>query len=89
MKYAWHDFAGNVGVALILIAYLLLQLGKLHSADLRYSLMNGAGASLVIVSLVFDFNLSAFVIEAFWVLISFVGIARYFAGKNIKDGSLV
>lgn len=89
MKYAWHDFAGNVGVALILISYLLLQLGKLQSKELRYSLMNGAGASLVIVSLVFDFNLSAFVIEAFWVLISFIGIARYFATSNHKDSSLL
>lgn len=81
MKYAWHDFAGNVGVALILVSYLLLQIGKLRSTNLSYSLMNGAGAALVIVSLVFDFNLSAFVIEAFWVLISLIGIARYFAVK--------
>jgi hypothetical protein len=82
VKYAWYDFAGNIGVALILFAYLLLQIGKLRSADLSYSLMNGAGASLVIVSLVFDFNLSAFVIEAFWVAISLIGIARYFAAKS-------
>lgn len=82
MKYAWHDLAGNVGVALILSAYLLLQIGKLRSTHLSYSLMNGAGASLVILSLIFDFNLSAFVIEAFWVLISFIGIARYFVSKK-------
>ncbi len=82
MKYAWYDFAGNVGVALIVIAFLLLQLGKLRSDDLRYSLMNGIGASLVIASLVFDFNLSAFVIEAFWVLISLVGVVRYFMRRN-------
>lgn len=82
MKYTWHDFAGNVGVALILSAYLLLQIGKLRSTDLSYSLMNGAGASLVIVSLVFDFNLSAFVIEAFWVMISLIGIIRYFTVKK-------
>jgi hypothetical protein len=82
MKYSWYDFAGNVGVALILISYLLLQLGKLRSTDLRYSLMNGAGAALVIVSLVFDFNLSAFVIEAFWVLISLIGTVRYFMTKS-------
>jgi len=82
LKYAWYDFAGNVGVALIVIAFLLLQLGKLRSDDLRYSLMNGIGASLVIASLVFDFNLSAFVIEAFWVLISLVGVVRYFMRRN-------
>lgn len=85
MKYTWYDFAGNVGVALIVIAYLLLQIGKLRSTDLKYSLMNGVGASLVIVSLVFDFNLSAFVIEAFWVMISLIGIARYFVSKT-SDG---
>lgn len=77
MKYAWYDFAGNVGVALIVVAYLLLQIGKLRSTDLSYSIMNGAGATLVIISLVFDFNLSAFVVEAFWVMISLIGIIKY------------
>ena len=39
-------------------------------------MLNALGASLVILSLYYDFNLSAFIIEAFWVLISLLGIGR-------------
>jgi hypothetical protein len=34
------------------------------------------GASLILYSLTVDFNLSAFLIEAFWLLISCLGMAR-------------
>ncbi len=74
--YGWPDFVGNVGVALIILAYLALQLGKLDGRSLAYSAMNAVGAALVLVSLWFDFNLSAFIIEAFWVAISLIGIVR-------------
>jgi hypothetical protein len=40
---------------------------------LAYSLLNAIGAGLIVVSLLFDFNLSALLMEVFWVLISFVG----------------
>jgi len=72
----WFDVAGFIGVLLIIIAYLLLQLDKLPSSAPSYSLMNAIGALLVIVSLLFDFNLAAFVVEAFWFLISLMGLAR-------------
>jgi hypothetical protein len=78
MNVAWYDVVGTAGVALIVVAYLLLQLGRLRSEALSYSLMNGVGASLVVLSLVFNFNLSAFLVEAFWVLISVLGVVRYF-----------
>jgi hypothetical protein len=61
---------------LIIIAYLLLQLGKLPSSAPSYSLLNALGALLVMVSLFFDFNLSAFLMEAFWFLISVFGLIR-------------
>src|SRR5207247_11024527 len=72
----WFDLTGFIGVLLIVVAYLLLQLDKLPSSSPRYSLMNAAGALLIIVSLVFKFNLSAFIVEAFWFLISLLGLWR-------------
>ncbi len=77
MNYTWYDFVGNVGVSLLLITYLLLQLNKLKGSDLIFSLLNGLGATLIIISLIAEFNLSAFFIEFFWLLISIYGIARY------------
>lgn len=74
--YSLADFIGNVGVLLILVAYVLLQFEKIDSRRVPYSLMNALGAAMILFSLYFDFNLSAFVIEFFWLLISLVGIAR-------------
>jgi hypothetical protein len=82
MNYNWYDFIGNIGVALILVAYLMLQAKKISSEKYLYSLMNGIGALLIIVSLIFDFNLSAFIIEFFWFLISIYGLIKTFNSKK-------
>lgn len=77
MRYGLLDIFGLAGVILLVITYLLLQVNKLQSAGLVYSLLNAIGASLIILSLVANFNLSAFLMEAFWVLISLIGVVRY------------
>ena len=76
--YEWHDFVGNVGVFCVLATYLLLQLEKLDVTSLSYSVLNAFGAGLIVFSLLYDFNLSAMVIEMAWLLISLFGLARRF-----------
>ncbi len=71
-----HDLAGIVGVILIVGTYLALQLERLSARDVRYSLLNAVGAALVIVSLMWEFNLSAFLVETFWLGISVGGLVR-------------
>jgi len=78
MSYGLLDLVGNIGVVVLMITYLMLQLNKLRSDGLAYSVLNAAGACLIVVSLLVNFNLSAFIMEVFWVLISFVGIYRHF-----------
>jgi hypothetical protein len=85
MKYGLTDFLGNIGVVLIIIDYLLLQLNRISSNSLSYSLLNAVGASLIIISLIFNFNLSAFIMEATWVLISLFGLYRYFRPPAIES----
>ena len=85
MNYGLIDFVGNVGFAMIVVTYLLLQLDKLRSSDLAYSVLNALGASLIVASLIVDFNLSALLMEVFWVLISFIGIGRHFRLKTIRS----
>lgn len=85
MNYGLIDFVGNVGVVIIVVAYLLLQLEKLRSTDLIYSVLNALGASMIVASLVVDFNLSALLMEVFWVLISFIGIGRHLRLKTIRS----
>lgn len=77
MTYLWYDFAGNLGVGVMVVGYLLLQAEKISSRDLSYSLMNGIGALLVVISLLYQFNLSAFLVEVFWLLISIYGLIRF------------
>jgi len=82
MNYGPLDFVGNIGVIVLMVTYLMLQLDKLSSNDLAYSVLNAVGASLIVISLLYDFNFSALLMEVFWVLISFVGIYRYFRVRN-------
>ena len=82
MTFNWYDAVGFAGVILIIVAYLLLQLNKLPSSSPVYSGLNALGALLVIVSLLFDFNVSAFLMEAFWVLISLIGLLRPLVSKR-------
>ena len=85
MKYGLFDFVGTVGVVIMVVAYLLLQLNRLDSNAPAYSLLNAFGASLVIISLTVNFNFSAFLVEAFWVLISLIGIYRSLRTRTLKS----
>ena len=82
MQYAWYDLVGSVGVAMVIITYVLLQLGKIKSESLLYSILNAVGAGAVLISLIYSFNFSAFIVEFFWVLISLYGIGKYFLKKE-------
>jgi len=82
MSFHLFDLAGFTGVVLIIVAYLLLQLEKLSSSSPKYSLLNAVGALLIMVSLAFAFNLSAFIVEVFWFLISLVGLWRALSSRK-------
>ncbi|MEE4217289.1 MAG: hypothetical protein V2I48_06755 [Xanthomonadales bacterium] len=82
MDYHLYDFVGNLGVVLILATYLLVQLRKMSATGIRYIVANGLGAGLILYSLFFDFNLSAFIIEVVWLLISLVGLGRIYLERQ-------
>jgi hypothetical protein len=81
MSYTWYDIVGTLGVAVIIGTYVLLQIEKIRSEQLTYSILNAAGASLILVSLYFDFNFPSFIVEFFWLLISLFGIGKYLIRK--------
>jgi paired small multidrug resistance pump len=79
MTFFWHDWAGYIGVVLVLLAYLLLQIHKLRGNGLAYQLMNILGALGVILSLVFGLgpiNWPAFLMELAWVVIGVFGVVH-------------
>lgn len=70
------DLVGLSGVSLILLAYLFSQLGRWAHDDYAYLCANLTGAILVMFSLYHNWNLSSFVIECFWLLISIYGLMK-------------
>ena len=78
----WFDVLGLFGVVLILLAYLLLQLRRIDPTSAAFSGLNAVGAALVLLSLYYDFNLPAAVIEGAWLLISLFGLALAWRGAR-------
>lgn len=76
MNFAWYDLVGTAGVAMILVAYFLLQTERWSGQSVGYSVVNLLGSLMITVSLLYDFNLSSFIIEMAWIAISIYGIVR-------------
>ena len=76
MNIGWYDVVGSGGVAMILAAYFLLQTERWSGQSVGYSLVNLLGSLMITVSLIYDFNLSSFIIEMAWIAISIYGIVR-------------
>ena len=85
--FSLPDLLGAVGVTLIIVTYLLLQLERLRSASVAYSLLNGIGALLILFSLLFKFNLPAFLVEIFWFLVSILGLVKSFCARRREVGT--
>ncbi|MBP6547239.1 MAG: hypothetical protein KA220_11010 [Phenylobacterium sp.] len=77
-------YIGLLGAALILGAYAGVQMKKLDPHDLPALLLNLGGASLVIVSLFFEFNLAAFLLEVAWVGIAVAGLFGWLRKRQQK-----
>ena len=70
------DVAGLVGVALILAGYAAATMWRLQPKSAASLLINFLGASLILLSLTRQFNLSAAIVEGAWALIALIGLVR-------------
>lgn len=73
---------GTIGVLLCIIAFLMLQMGKLDPRKVTYSLLNLFGALGILFSLIFYWNLPSALIEGAWALISIYGLIRCYATRT-------
>jgi len=76
MNLGWYDWTGIAGTLMVLGAFFLLQAGRVSGTSLAYQLLNLFGAGGVLVSLWGKFNLSVFVLELAWMVVSLYGIVR-------------
>lgn len=74
LDFQWHDLLGFAGFLCIIGSYFWLQIGRTTGQTRAYSLVNAIGAALVLVSLYHDFNLSAVLVEVFWLVVSLLGL---------------
>ena len=70
------NIVGIVGVAMVLSAYAALQLQKIDSRTVAYSLLNTIGSILILISLCYSWNLASGIIEIAWLLISLYSLVR-------------
>ena len=76
------DIIGTSGVALILLAYFLVQTGRKTANDMLYPLLNLVGASLLLISLMVHWNTPSVIIEIFWIAISIYGIVKILKSRR-------
>jgi hypothetical protein len=82
LNLQWYDWVGVAGTLMVLGGFLLLQAGRLSGTGIVYQLLNLFGAGGVLLSLLGTFNVSVFLLEAAWMLISGYGIARTFKARR-------
>jgi hypothetical protein len=75
------DLLGVIGSVTIAITYFANLQGMVKTEGWLYSLLNFVGASFILLSLYWAWNLPAAVMESFWALISAYGLIRAFAKR--------
>lgn len=78
----WYDWVGLVGTLMVLVAYFLLQAGRLHGNGLLYQVLNLFGAAGVLASLYGSFNLSVLLLMGAWIVITVYGLVRTLKGAE-------
>lgn len=78
MTFSYIDVISSMGTLLIVLTYLLLQINKIQSHSFLYSFLNLLGALLLAYSLLYNWNFASFMIEVFWIIISLIGLVKYF-----------
>ena len=82
MKFSLGEILGSVGVALLLLAFLMNLLKKWSQDSLTYILMNTIGAGLACASSVLIHFFPFIILEGTWMLVSLFALAKYFKHRN-------
>jgi hypothetical protein len=77
------DALGIFGSLLIVVVYFANLRGALATAGASYSLLNLIGASLILFSLWWAWNLPAAVMEGSWAAISAYGLVRAATARGV------
>ncbi len=85
MSLQWFDFVGLAGVLLVLIAYYLLQAGKLHGASIGYQLANLFGSIFILVSIFASPAPLSEVVSPTLMQFAWISISLYGLWRGLRD----
>ncbi len=77
-----HDILGTIGVGFIIVMYAMLQLGKISAERPAFSAFNALGAVFILISLTYEFNLSAALMEGVWLVVSLYGLLKALSSRR-------
>ena len=72
----FHDILGTIGVGFIVVMYVMLQTERIDPRRMAFSIFNAVGSILILISLSYEFNFSAVLIEGVWLIVSVYGLWR-------------
>lgn len=85
MSLQWFDFIGMAGILFVLVAYFLLQAGKLHGASIGYQFANLFGAIFILVSIFGSPAPITDMITPFLMQVAWIAISLYGLWRGLKD----
>jgi hypothetical protein len=81
------SIAGIIGAGMCVLAYFLLERGKLSADGMNYYMMNGIGAVLILAAAFYEYDngdLGVAVQELCWIGVSLMGITKVMK-KRVKQ----
>jgi hypothetical protein len=76
------DLIGSIGVAILLIAFILILTNRIPKNGLLYLLMNLIGSSLAALASFLIHYTPFIVLEISWMVASLFGLWKYFVNKG-------
>lgn len=73
------SIAGVIGAGMCVLAYFLLERGRLSADGMDYYLINGVGAALILAAAFYEYDngdLGVAVQELCWIAVSLMGISK-------------
>ena len=77
-----NDWIGSIGVAMLLIAFVLILLNKISKSGMIYLLMNFIGSGLAGIASYLIHYTPFIILELAWMLASLIGMLQYYKGKR-------
>lgn len=85
MITAFMTILGLAGAGLCVLAYALLSMEKIDPKGIWYFVLNGVGGLFLLISIAYDYDAGdtgGLAVEACWVAISVIGIAKVLRNKK-------